>query len=98
MGCSLGSGSLGPLSSSIGITWGLLCLPTLGDGGVIICLLGCTLRSGETFSNGADWGGLLIILGGGTFTLGCVAFLKILANCQIACNCSSHSAAKSALV
>eukprot|EP00957_Ditylum_brightwellii_P088342 6728948-Ditylum_brightwellii.AAC.1 len=63
MGCGLGSGSLGPLSSSIGMTWGLLCLPTLGDSGVIFCLLGCTLGSGETFCSGADWGGLPITLG-----------------------------------
>eukprot|EP00957_Ditylum_brightwellii_P064586 4901451-Ditylum_brightwellii.AAC.1 len=32
MGCGLGSGSLVLLSSSTGMTWGLLCLLTLGDG------------------------------------------------------------------
>eukprot|EP00957_Ditylum_brightwellii_P060873 4621087-Ditylum_brightwellii.AAC.1 len=85
MGCGLGGGSLVPLSSSIGMTWGLLCFLTLRDGVVILCLLGCTIGSGVTSSIVIDWGGLLITLGGGTFLL-------------IACNCSLPSSAKGALV
>eukprot|EP00957_Ditylum_brightwellii_P198600 15136457-Ditylum_brightwellii.AAC.1 len=65
--------------------------------------VGCGLGSGSlvslSSSNGmtCDWGGLLITLGGGTLKLGCVAFSKMLDNFQIACNCSSPSAAKGAL-
>eukprot|EP00957_Ditylum_brightwellii_P129765 9898430-Ditylum_brightwellii.AAC.1 len=44
-----------------------------------------------------DLGGLLITLGGGTLSLGCVAFSKMLDNFRISCNCSSPSAAKGAL-
>eukprot|EP00957_Ditylum_brightwellii_P007804 590558-Ditylum_brightwellii.AAC.1 len=77
---------------------GLLWRLNFGDGGVIISWLGCTLGSGVPFSSGADWGGLIITLGGGTLLLGCVAFSKMLDNCRIACNCSSPSAAKDALV
>eukprot|EP00957_Ditylum_brightwellii_P153315 11668114-Ditylum_brightwellii.AAC.1 len=68
MGCSLGGGMLVTLSSSKGMTWGLLCLLALGDGvGTFV------------------WVGLPITLGGGTLS-------------PIACNWSSPSTAKGALV
>ena len=56
------------------MTWGLLCLLTLGDGVVILGLLGCTLGSGETSSIVVDWGGLPITLEVDTLSLVCVAF------------------------
>eukprot|EP00957_Ditylum_brightwellii_P038731 2927542-Ditylum_brightwellii.AAC.1 len=74
MECSLGSGSLVTLLSSTRMTWGLLCLLTLGDGVGIFGLLVCTLGSGVTSSIVVDWGGSLITLGGGTFLLVCVTF------------------------
>eukprot|EP00957_Ditylum_brightwellii_P094417 7189476-Ditylum_brightwellii.AAC.1 len=69
MGCSLGSGSLVTLSSSTGMTWGLLCLLILGDGAGIFGLLVCTLRSGVTLPIVVGLGGLPITLQGGTFLL-----------------------------
>eukprot|EP00957_Ditylum_brightwellii_P043172 3271660-Ditylum_brightwellii.AAC.1 len=76
MGCGLGGGRLHTLSSLNGITWGLLCLFTLGDGvgivGFDIGGLVYTLGSGEISFLVADWTGLPITLGGGTLSLVCV--------------------------
>eukprot|EP00957_Ditylum_brightwellii_P086216 6560490-Ditylum_brightwellii.AAC.1 len=67
MGCGFGGGRWPKLSSSNRITWGLLCLFTLGDGV-------CTLGSGVIFFLVADWIGVHITLGGSTSSLDCVSF------------------------
>eukprot|EP00957_Ditylum_brightwellii_P121379 9256546-Ditylum_brightwellii.AAC.1 len=78
MGCSLGGGRLVTLSSPKGMTWGLLCLLTLGDGvgifGLDIDCLVCTLGSGVNSSIVVVWVGLPITLGGGTLSSACVTF------------------------
>eukprot|EP00957_Ditylum_brightwellii_P039327 2975377-Ditylum_brightwellii.AAC.1 len=93
MECSLGGGRLHTLSSSNGITWGLLCQFTLGDDvgivGFDIGGLVGTLRSGVISFLDADWTCLPITLRGGTLSPVCVAFSKILANWRIAYNWSS---------
>eukprot|EP00957_Ditylum_brightwellii_P171532 13059043-Ditylum_brightwellii.AAC.1 len=78
MGCGIGGGRLDSLSSSNWMTWGLLCLFSLGDGVGIFDLdmggLVCTLRSGVNSFIGVDWTGSPITLGGGTLLPACVAF------------------------
>eukprot|EP00957_Ditylum_brightwellii_P030788 2333078-Ditylum_brightwellii.AAC.1 len=78
MGCGIGGERLHTLSSSNGMTWGLLCLITLRDGvGIVGFDLGglvCTLRSGVISFIAADWTSLPITLRGGILSPVCVTF------------------------